>query len=340
MRAKIDEVRAASAEEWDAAWRSCPSATYFQSRDWAETWAAYQPKELRPDARLVRFADGDEVILPFTRQRVLGGLVSRWWGSPMTTYGGWLSRHPLGQAQIESLCGYVRERLGCVTWRMNPYDSRPTEIADGWECEPDDTLALSLGCGYEALWEGCAHGHRRAARKAERNGVTVRATVSHGDWTAYAAAYEDSVRRWGAGGALGAALFEEMERRAGEWSTLWVAELDGRVVGGLLCLYAPHHVACWHSAVLEEALPLSPMPLLFFTAIGDACRRGIEWFDFNPSKGLPGVEEFKRRFGARALECPVLTCERGPGVHVWRLLQQVRGRDSTLTHRAPRAARR
>jgi len=326
MRATIHEMRAATADEWDEHWAACTSATYFQSRDWAETWAAYQPGELHPDARLVRFGDGLEVVLPLSRQPVLGGLASRWWCSPMTTYGGWLCAGPLGPDHAEALCALVRERLGCVTWRMNPFAAAPSRLADDWSCEPDETLAVALGCGYDELHKACAHGHRRAAHKAEREGVRVRPAATHDDWVAYVAAYEDSRRRWGTAEGHDARLFEEFERRGGDRCRLWVAEAEGDVLGGLLCLYAPRHVACWHAAAFEGALARHPMPLVFLTAMEDACARGAEWFDFNPSKGLAGVEEFKRRFGAQPLPCPVLRCERGLGVRAWRLLRRVTGR--------------
>ncbi|MBN2205467.1 MAG: GNAT family N-acetyltransferase [Thermoleophilia bacterium] len=326
MTATIDDVRAATADEWDDHWLTCPTATYFQSRDWAEIWAAYELGELVPDARVVRFAGGPEVVLPLSRQPILGGLASRWWCSPMTTYGGWLCAGPLDSGHVEALCAFVRERLGCVTWRMNPLVPSPSQLDEHWSHEPDETLALALGCGFDQLRKACARGHRRAARKAASEGVVVRPAATHDDWAAYVAAYEDSRRRWGAARGHGAGLFAEFERRAGDWCRLWVAEAEGEVLGGLLCLYAPRHVACWHAAVFEEALGRHPMPLVFLTAMEDACARGAEWFDFNPSKGLAGVEEFKRRFGAQPLSCPVLRCERGLGVRTWRLLRRVTGR--------------
>jgi CelD/BcsL family acetyltransferase involved in cellulose biosynthesis len=335
----IEEARPAGPDEWDTHWLACRSATYFQSRLWAETWAAYRKGQIQPDARLVRFADGSEVVLPLSRQRLLKGLASRWWCCPMTTYGGWLSPRPLTPAHVEALCAYAHEQLSCVTWRMNPYEASISEVAEGWEAEPDETLTISLLAGYDEVYRGCAHGHRRAERKAERLGVQVRPAASHDDWSAYVAAYQDSLRRWGEPEGFSPALFAEMERRAGEWSTLWVAEADGAVVGGLLCLYGPRHVACWHSAVLEAALSLRPMPLVFLTAIRDACERGLEWFDFNPSRGLTGVEEFKRRFGAQPRACPVLVSERGLGLRAWRLLRRVRVEGKSSGSRAAAAAR-
>lgn len=322
-RAAIEEVRRASRDEWDRQWRACAHATYFHSRDWAETWAAYRPRQLEPDARLIRFEDGVEVVLPLTRQRLLRGMASRWWCSPMGTYGGWLCPSPIDESHSDALCDYVHERLGCVSWRLNPYDPCSSRIAAAEECEPDETLVLALDCAYPELEAACAHGHRRAAHKAARCGVNVRPAASPGDWAAYVATYRDTLRRWGEEAGFGPVLFEEMRRRAGEWLTLWVAEVEGEIVGGLVCLYAPNHVACWHSAVREDAMPMHPMHRVFLTAIEDACGRGIAWFDFNPSRGLTGVMEFKRRFGARPLACPVVTCERGIGIRAWRLLRHV-----------------
>ena len=87
---------------------------------------------------------------------------------------------------------------------------------------------------------------------------------------------------------------------------LWLARAQGKVVAGALCLHARRHVAYWHGAALEEFFPLRPVHLLMRESMRDAARRGRNWYDFNPSGGLPGVARFKRGFGARPLRVPVV----------------------------------
>jgi hypothetical protein len=53
------------------------------------------------------------------------------------------------------------------------------------------------------------------------------------------------------------------------------------------------------------------MNLLMAEAIRDASLRGYRWFDFNPSGGHAGVQDFKRRFGAIPLAAPVIRTATG-----------------------------
>jgi CelD/BcsL family acetyltransferase involved in cellulose biosynthesis len=90
----------------------------------------------------------------------------------------------------------------------------------------------------------------------------------------------------------------------------------------------------WHGAALQSAFELRPSTLLLAHVIEDACGRGCRWFDFNPSRGLTGVREFKRRFGAQPLYCPVVT-HAGFRVEGAERLQKVVRRVRPLVERLP-----
>jgi lipid II:glycine glycyltransferase (peptidoglycan interpeptide bridge formation enzyme) len=75
-----------------------------------------------------------------------------------------------------------------------------------------------------------------------------------------------------------------------------VAELEGRVVSGVLVLYHGAHSVAWHSASSSEGLSLHASPYVHTTAIRAACQEGRRWYDFNPSGKLRGVEFFKEGF--------------------------------------------
>jgi CelD/BcsL family acetyltransferase involved in cellulose biosynthesis len=92
---------------------------------------------------------------------------------------------------------------------------------------------------------------------------------------------------------------------------LWVAEHDGTVIAGALCLRDRERVIYWHAAALDRALPLRPANLLLETTIADACERGSRVFDLGSSGGHEGVEAFKRSFGAAPLPSAVVTVDRG-----------------------------
>lgn len=325
MSPAIRQARAASVSEWDAAWRAAPYATFFHARQWAEVWERYSDGELRPAPLHVTFDDGEQAVLPFSRQRLFKGVAQRRLSSPAGTYGGWLGSEGMDERHAAALCAYILHTFPELWWRLNPYDPLTAALRER-ATEQDETYAIPLGAGFAAVEAAATHGHRSSARKARRAGVTVRRAAGEDDWRAYFALYEDSLARWGdaASSNYSSKLFDELRRLEPGLAELWLATLDDRVIAGALCLYAPRHAVCWHAAALASFFELRPVNLLYFEAIEDACRRGLDWFDFNPSGGHEGVREFKRRFGALALPAPVIAGHGGTGVKIGRLASTMR----------------
>jgi len=312
--------RAALAHEWDAAWRDCPYATYFHSREWSELWRSYTGGAMRPAARLVTFSDGATAVLTLTRQRLRRGLRSRWLSAPAGTFGGWLAGGGTSDVALtreHALALHaVMTRASEVWWRLNPYDPLAPELAPLAD-EYDDTHVLELEHGYDSTCERAAHGHLSSVRKAVRAGVVTRKATSLDDWRAYFAVYQDSLRRWGdrASSSYGWPLFKGMAELGSPHVDLWLAELDDVVIGGGICLSAGRHVAYWHAASLASHFSLRPANLLVDAMVDDACGRDMRWFDFNPSGGHEGVRIFKERCGASPVASPIF-CRRHAG-HRW-----------------------
>lgn len=302
MSLTLTKVAAAGAGDWDAAWEACDHATWFHSRAWSETWSAYQEGRTRPEPLLVTFSDGQRAVLPLTARPALRGLTRRYLSSPGGTYGGWISATPLTGAHAALLVDFLTQELGPLEWRLNPYDPLLRDISVPG-AEPDETHAIDLGPGFEAVTRG-----RSKANKAARAGVTVVPAASEGDWRAYFALYEKSLTRWG-GSATSRyrwPLFEAIRTQATPGARLWLARLQDHFIAGALCFHARRHVVYWHGAADEAHFELRPVNLLMQEAIRDACGRGAAWFDFNPSGGHEGVRQFKRSLGGAPLPSPVV----------------------------------
>jgi CelD/BcsL family acetyltransferase involved in cellulose biosynthesis len=296
--------------QWDEIWHACDYATWFHSRGWAEAWQRYSHGGMRPSPRLVRFSDGCRALLPLSVQASHLGLLRLHLSSPAGTFGGWISADALSAAHATLLGALLQANVGALVWRLNPYD--PT--LEGIALPPaaaDETHVLDLRAGFEAVHRRWTKGHASAARKAAREGVTIAAARSLDEWRAYYALYEASLARWGeaASSRYGWELFEALAGWQEGGVRLWLARHDGEVVAGALCLYARRHVAYWHGAALASRFELRPVNLVLHDAIRDACERGYDWFDFNPSGGHAGVAAFKRSFGAEARPAPVVTVE-------------------------------
>jgi len=312
VRSTIRESREATSAEWDAAYEVCPYATASHSRGWAEDWSRYTHGVMRPAPLLLRLDDGSRVLVPLTRQRRWHGLASRYLAAPAGTYGGWLAPGPLDEPRALAVAEWLLRRRSPLWWRLNPFDPQAMAL-EALTTLPDETHAVHLRDGFSAACENASHGHQCAVRKAQRNGLRVRRAESAADWETYYAIYLEALRRWGeqASSQYGAPLFDLLRRRGAPAVELWLATLaGGEIVAGGIGLYAPRHVTYWHAAARAEHFALRPANLLVHEMLRDACLRGLDWFDLNPSGGHEGVRTFKERVGAVALPAPVVIRDR------------------------------
>ncbi len=123
-------------------------------------------------------------------------------------------------------------------------------------------------------------------------GMATRAEID-----AYYGVYEDSLRRWGktAAGFYPRRLFHNLFRMPefGKTVRLWLASLNGRVIGGILMFYHQEHAVYWHGCSHSAYLQAHPSPLPLPDAaleqleeqdlirqglqrLGDRCRRLLD----------------------------------------------------------------
>ena len=308
MSVFLSAMRSATSSEWDGIWKECDYSTYFHSREWANIWSVYTQDRMHPDPELVTFSDGRRALLPLSYGRRFKGLVRTCVSSPAGTFGGWISIDELAAEHRRLLAAYLLEKHRNLTWRQNPYDS-PVPVPATRATMLDETHALRLQEGFDAIYKKWTKGHASAVHKARRQGVLIKQASSIEDWRAYFRAYEDSIQRWGekATSRYTWPLFEHMFTLHSDYIRLWLALYSDTVVAGALVFYAKRHVAYWHGAALAQYFHLRPVNLLLYEVIQQACQQGYSWFDFNPSGGHEGVRRFKESFGAIPMACPIIT---------------------------------
>ena len=202
---------------------------------------------------------------------------------------------------------------GTATLVEDPLAPLPQDIF-GYKVSRDFTDVLPLHRGLEAVYAVRSSTKRKHIRRGRRRGVVSRLGLSLDDFSAYYAIYSDSLRRWGerVSSRYSWRLFESLHAAAAERReniALWLAEIDGKTVSGLLIFYWNRRAVCWHSATSDEGLRDYAYSVLVADAIDDAARRGLDWFDFNPSGGHEGVVYFKRQFGTERMPMRILSCE-------------------------------
>jgi lipid II:glycine glycyltransferase (peptidoglycan interpeptide bridge formation enzyme) len=308
MTLTISRVQPASSKEWDEIWLHCPYSTYFQSREWAEIWRLYTNNQQKPAPQQIDFSDNSQVIMPFSVFKRNKGLTRCYLSSPAGTYGGWLSTNSLQETHVKLLMDLIERKWKNLTWRLNPYDEVTIRSCSP-QAKPDDTERLNLQIGFEQIMKNLSQGHRSAVNKALRSGIIVRTAQNLSEWESYFEIYQSSLQRWGerATSNYRWELFRHIYDMHSNWSKLWLACFNEKIIGGALCFYSPRIVIYWHGAALEAFFQHRPSNLLFVEIIRDACQNHLVWFDFNPSGGHSGVLEFKRRFGTHTAPSPVIS---------------------------------
>lgn len=306
MALSINNIRAATSEEWDSIWKECDYSTYFHSREWAELWQNYPDFQIQPQPKLIAFSDGKTALLPLSVQRSHGGLINLYVSSPSETFGGWISTSQLTVDHAVLLANFLVHNLGRnLVWRFNPYDELVFKTGIQVTAE-DVTHALNLERGFEALFKPQSSIARKA-RKAVKEGVLLKTASTLEEWQEYYQVYLDSLQRWGRKWGRAASsgypweLFQKIFHRNSPNIKLWVAWYENRIVSGAIYFYSKKHVVYWHGSSLEAYFHLRPANLVMYEVIKNCCERGYSWFDFNPSGGMEGVVAFKESFGAKPI---------------------------------------
>jgi predicted N-acyltransferase len=122
--------------------------------------------------------------------------------------------------------------------------------------------------------------------------------------------YVDCCRRWNARQKLSARFLETLRRLGGDDVHIWLADLEGKVVAGLLNVSHRDAVVSWGNVSVEAGRRVGANNLLHATAIEAACARGVSNYSFGANPGLPGVDVFKRSFAVRPHEYRVYRFEK------------------------------
>jgi hypothetical protein len=303
----IVKIQPASPALWDQIWEKCDYATYYHSREWAETWLKYFANSaMVADPKLVTFSDGKTALLPLVRQRVYWGLYSVYSCCIELGYGGWLSEAELEPEHANLLSRFLLKNLTNLNWRLNPYDPLTQTLEVGETC-PDETYVIHLVNDFDQCFAKQSSSFRKV-RKAEKAGVQITIANTLAEWQEYYQVYRQSLQRWGEKtiSEHGWELFQALFERQSPYIRLWLAKVEGKIVSGAVCLYSKQTVAYWHGASLEEYFHLRPVNLLMYTIMRQARDSGKIWFDFGSSGGLESVANFKKSFGATSLSCPVI----------------------------------
>jgi len=336
--------------EWDAHLERFPEATFYHTRIWARILAAAFP-DVRDESHWIEVGNA-RAALPLHTWRRLRGLLATCQSSFPFLYGGPVPRR-VGRHDLlaETLTALPQGRRSLVIV-SNPFAPGEIRAPKGISIENDSTHLLRLPARYEDYWDGVLTMAKRSdMRRLAKKGVSVRVGRTREEVAVIYGFYRRSFARWGAEPSIvyPESLYQAMLDLGEERVRLYIAEHEERIIGGTFVIRWNRHVH-YHAGYFDhEARSLRPNILLQERIIRDAIADGFHDYDFLPSGGNPGVEDFKesfggqrtliQRYGYRAPLHELLHLLRGRFFHTWGRAAKLRRSPPQLNRQAVRCTR-
>ncbi len=196
---------------------------------------------------------------------------------------------------------YAERRVVCEFTRFNPMLKNHDVAAPGCETWQDrQTVAIDLGAGEDAVWQGYAGVHRNSIRKAVKNGLKCEQRPAHEAMLAFRAIYEETMRGLEADPAY---YFSEdhylnLSEGLGSRLRLFMVSANGTDVAGALFLVHGDTLHYHLAGSLLSHRQLAPNNLLIHKAARWAIGQGLKTFHLGGGRG-PEPEDSLFRFKAR-----------------------------------------
>lgn len=280
-------------EDMDRLAGSCPEATFYQSRAWIESLIEIFP---RMKFRCLVARDGGSVAGFFPYFLIRRGPLLTAWSMPFGTYGGPVAKDDNSDRELRRAYASVLSRAGVVTAGWIDFHGR--NVGSDWDSVSTSTHLIDLSCGFDGLWTGTIERQRQKRfRRAGRSGVSVRRADSADDLRRYYEIYRGRLKDWGEKTLYPMTLFAELLERGGDSVRLYVAEHEGRVVGGHFNFYWKNMVTAWNGVTTPDSNHLQPGTMLYIECLKSACDEGFELYNLGGSLGKQSLIDFKESLG-------------------------------------------
>lgn len=301
--------------ELDGIAETSPGATFFHTSTWANGLRGAFPGF---SFRCIVAEDGGEIhgYLPYFL--IKRGPFALAWSMPFGTYGGPVVKGGDG-SERDTIAASEHARVATDTHRalierFNG-DTAGVRIVDaGWVDYGSlhvaagdhvaETHVVSLADGFDRLWaERFARQRRQRTRRAEKLGVTVRAAERDADLSRFYEIYAERMRALASPDVYPREVFDRLigDGEPGR-VRLFVAEHDGRIVGGHFNFYFRDTAFIWYGVTTAEGDKVQAGTLLYVSCIRDACDSGMRHYNLGSSLGKASLIDFKESLGGVARE--------------------------------------
>jgi SAM-dependent methyltransferase len=231
---------------------------------------------------------------------------SHYWTSP-----GWIGE--LDRSTVEYILRQLRgARLRSWLWQVR-FDHEALAralLSFGVRYTRFPIYILDLESDYERVFARYDSTIRNEVRHAARRGILVRSTSDASDILSYQVIYNNCQRDKERPVVFPARISMDLVKLDG-LACFNIAEYEGAVIGGLLCLRDGNSVCALHMAHDRKYNHLFPSVALYDAAIQWACRTGADFFNFSHcGSAAPGqplhvnqtLAQFKSFWGTRIEE--------------------------------------
>jgi lipid II:glycine glycyltransferase (peptidoglycan interpeptide bridge formation enzyme) len=221
------------------------------------------------------------------------------------SYGGLLSAEEIPSGILEYIFRtllYGRDialNLKCPPGMQIPLreNGRIRQIKTEWS----SAHLLTLDDRYERSYGKYDRNTKRAIKKAHQYQVTVRLSHEPEHYKRFYELYQMRQQEWEDPVVEPKRLYDTLMKYAGEDVQLWIAELEGRMIGGFIFLLFGDTAFAWMNASPNEYRNYYPIFSITDEVIRHACEQGIHHINFGASGNLEGVRRFKESFGAEVV---------------------------------------
>lgn len=174
----------------------------------------------------------------------------------------------------------------------------------GYVRQPRKSLVVNLQGGADHVWKSFAGRARNMVRKAEKNGVVVRAIKPEkSDVERYYRMLAETFNRQGLRPPHPISFFYAICRYLMPKAMIqfYTAEKQGRLISGAIFLVYQDRMMYLSGTSNEEGLKSAASSLIQWEAMKDAMQSGIEEYDLG-GVGKERIDKFKESFGGQPVE--------------------------------------
>jgi CelD/BcsL family acetyltransferase involved in cellulose biosynthesis len=305
---RAEHVREIDRGEWGALVARDPGATFFARSE----WVGLVSEAVRGRAFYLLVRDAGRVVagLPAVEIPRPGFTVIE--SLPHGTYGGVVAAPEGPPAATRALLtAYRRIAHGPSVAAAHLMDLRgvPGGVP-GFRGRNEGAQIVRLDRPFEEIWSGFKPAARNKIRKARKAGVRVRRGRGAADFRAYHSMLEELSRRWGRPCAFDVRFFLRLSEIPGDAVQMWIAELDGEIIGADLNFVQNGWIMNWGNVSRPAAQRHAPNNLLHAEAIERGVKDGHRVYDLGSSAGIEGVEAFKAAFGTERIPLRLWSAEK------------------------------